>query len=449
MISTAIKINNSDIVRVIQNFSDKDKPLTEDQMNALIGILRWFGSDTRMSHCLLKGYAGTGKTTIVQVLCRILQHFLPELRIGQCAYSNKARGTMQQMINKAGLRIQATTCCSMLGRKLVKKHGKITFEKDRYSSGQMTNFDLVIVDEAYSVAEELIDHFEESSEEHNVRLLFVGDYAQLGPIEGLHSPVASLVADQFIFELTKVVRYGGPILDFATRIRGDLRTLHELPTTEMSSDKSTGIHISPDARKILAFTNNRVDTLNALARETIHGKPHAQLPQFVVGERIVFDEPYMKDEQTLFYTSDEVTVLDITPKKQAVRSLSFNALELFVQYKTYDSFGYPKNSHKVVVVVAKESQDAYKRALAKFSKNYMWPAFWELKEFFGNVKYGYAMTTHKAQGSTFADVFVDAANFRQALRHTYDEDPQGHVINYNRLLYTASTRPTDRLFLGV
>lgn len=67
----------------------------------------------------------------------------------------------------------------------------------------------------------------------------------------------------------------------------------------------------------------------------------------------------------------------------------------------------------------------------------LWKKFWEHKDLFHEVKYAYALTTHRAQGSTYENVWIDTGDI---------------LLNRNRLeafqcLYTACSRPTTRLYL--
>ena len=66
-----------------------------------------------------------------------------------------------------------------------------------------------------------------------------------------------------------------------------------------------------------------------------------------------------------------------------------------------------------------------------------WREFWELKLLFHDVRYAYSLTIHKAQGSTFENVFVDVRDL-YINRKTYER---------NQLLYVAVTRSAKRLFI--
>ena len=53
------------------------------------------------------------------------------------------------------------------------------------------------------------------------------------------------------------------------------------------------------------------------------------------------------------------------------------------------------------------------------------------------VKYGYAVTCHKAQGGQWKTVFLDQGFVA----------PDGIGVDYYRWLYTAFTRASERLYL--
>ena len=95
-----------------------------------------------------------------------------------------------------------------------------------------------------------------------------------------------------------------------------------------------------------------------------------------------------------------------------------------------------------VLSKGKKEQSSWKahkeRLLAEARGNSrLWPAFWSFLESFHAVRHGYAITAHRAQGSTYEQVFVNSSDI---------------FCNQNRseafrCLYVAATRPKKRLFL--
>jgi exodeoxyribonuclease-5 len=70
-------------------------------------------------------------------------------------------------------------------------------------------------------------------------------------------------------------------------------------------------------------------------------------------------------------------------------------------------------------------------------KRNAWSKYYNLLDRYADVKYNYALTVHKSQGSTFDNVIVINCDIER-LR---DEKER------NKLLYTAITRAKNKLFM--
>jgi len=93
----------------------------------------------------------------------------------------------------------------------------------------------------------------------------------------------------------------------------------------------------------------------------------------------------------------------------------------------------------VIVEILHESEnERFEKTCGDLAKSKNWKAFWDLKQRFGQLKYSYCLTVHKAQGSTFENVFVDVNNLLT----------NRTVRERNQLLYVAATRAAKRLFLS-
>ncbi len=66
-----------------------------------------------------------------------------------------------------------------------------------------------------------------------------------------------------------------------------------------------------------------------------------------------------------------------------------------------------------------------------------------------NVSFGYAITTHKSQGSTYKHVLVDEANmsFRDKTRRVDDQNDEFYAYEANQMRYVAFSRPTTTLVI--
>ena len=75
--------------------------------------------------------------------------------------------------------------------------------------------------------------------------------------------------------------------------------------------------------------------------------------------------------------------------------------------------------------------------LDEFKNTKKWHLFWKLKDAFNDIAYGYALTAHRSQGSTFERVFVDAGDI-QLNRKSSER---------SKCLYVACSRASKELYI--
>jgi ATP-dependent exoDNAse (exonuclease V) alpha subunit len=68
----------------------------------------------------------------------------------------------------------------------------------------------------------------------------------------------------------------------------------------------------------------------------------------------------------------------------------------------------------------------------------LWKKFWAFKESFHSARHAYAITAHRAQGSTYQIAFVD---YRDILLNRNRQEAA-------RCLYVATSRPKKELYLA-
>ena len=176
--------------------------------------------------------------------------------------------------------------------------------------------------------------------------------------------------------------------------------------------------------KILAYRNVRVDALNVMVRNALGYRA-----PWVVGERIIALAPYAIPGQMVLSTSDEATILSI---------YEITLMGLPCWQLTLDNGG--------AIPVPKDPA-AFKAQLDELKKTKQHGKYWLLKESVADVTYAYALTGHRAQGSTYRYAFVDVADLARCkgMARTVDGD---RVYEKNQLAYVAFSRPTERLILN-
>ena len=418
--------------------------LTAEQEAALEALEAFVQGEEKLY--LLTGYAGTGKTTLLQIFIRRLRERGDNRNIVLSAFSNKATKVLMTMAYQWGLDIDAMTCCKLLGLRPVidEESGKQVFRVDREQASQIDRYPLVIVDECSMVNEELWGLLVNavSNLYKSTQILFVGDSAQLPPVNEPESACFRQIIHRS--ELTEVVRYGGAIGVIAEEIRRNLeRDRFPRFCTETNPDKTEGCFVlprnvwetlliraftseayqfNPDQVRALAYTNRRVNQLNRLIRSAIYG---SNALRFVSGERLSAMNPCLDSEAIVLPTSGECEVI------QAFRGRYQEWPVWFLEVETEEG------KFITLRVLHESGSTEFQAKLDFLAKELRWMEFWDLRQQFHEVDYAYSLTVHKSQGSTFRDVFVDVRSM-QANRN---------VVERNQLCYVAFTRAAKRLFL--
>jgi len=217
-------------VQIAQLISDRfPLPPTEQQREAFERIGRFLsgGADGCF---ILKGYAGTGKTTIISTLVKVLPALA--MRTVLLAPTGRAAKVMSHYAKRKALTIH-----KKIYRKKVALSPDLTFQ---LADNPHTDT-LFIIDEASmisnerislnrkSLLEDLVDYVRRGE---NCRLMLVGDTAQLPPVGLAGSPALDngrMESDfglrVIAYELTDVVRQErqSGILENATRIRRQIQ----------------------------------------------------------------------------------------------------------------------------------------------------------------------------------------------------------------------------------
>jgi len=418
--------------------------LNRQQRKALRELEKFTRSSEKLY--LLTGYAGTGKTTLLQALIRRLRDKGDRRRIVLTAFRNKATKVLERMADEWQLEIDCMTCCKLLGLRpeIDSVSGTQVFKPDRDSENHFDRYHLVVVDEASMINAEMWGLLTNAVNSllSQTQILFVGDIAQLPPIGEPESLVFSQIHHRS--DLTEVVRYGGAIALLAESIRNNL-TRRDLPAfeTDTNGDRTEGVVVTrrmewerllirafqsesyqkdSDYVRALAYTNQRVRALNDKIRRAIHGD---KTPRFVEGDRLVANTPYLVGDAVILQTSSECEVLSVETTDEG----DWHVWRL--QVLTDDG------KNRSLSVLHELSQRQYTRLLNAYAQDKRWSEFWQLKSAFADVHYAYCLTIHKSQGSTFQNVFVDVPN--ALINH--------NIRERNQLLYVAVTRAAQRLFL--
>lgn len=416
--------------------------LTAEQQSAVSALLD-FIADPDPSHLFFtfSGFAGTGKTFCMREV------------ISRCGGS-KAKFAFTAPTNKAAKELrrvtgEACTIYSLLGLR-IDKSGEIKQLVTGKAPVDLSDYDVIFIDEGGMVNKNLFTILEDKCQANNVKVVFMGDRAQLPPIG---EPESIVWRQPTGASLSKVMRHDNQILTLVTEIRSVMDSVAPSITIKSAHDAAGGVwkmskgafkeaiyaaaergEFADGAKaKVLAWRNVRVGEYNQLIRQAIYGA--VALPgTFMLGERIVAAAPCVRGEDTLMNTDDEAIVESALDCQHPLEP-KYKAIELKCRTEL----------NKVIrlIVLHPESKaqfDNDSQALAHEAKGNgkLWKKFWDHKDLFHDVKYAYALTVHRAQGSTYETVYVDY---------------QDVLLNRSRreafqCLYVACSRPTTRLYLA-
>jgi len=446
---------------------------TPCQLSLIEVLAAYIFSDEPDEIMLIKGYAGTGKTTMLYSLTQALN----ELKISSVLLAPTGRAAK---VLAGYTKMPAFTIHKKIYRQKSNSDGFGHFALDK-NLHKNTYF---IVDEASMISNEtaessifgsgrvLDDLLEYVYSGENCRLVLVGDTAQLPPVGLIVSPaleIASLEKYGFsvkMAELTDVVRQaeGSGILSNATQIRNkvgaetpvsgffrvtitDFDDIERITGAELiesitSSYNKYGIFDTA----IVTRSNKRANLYNKGIRGSILYRENeierGDLLMVVKNNYFWIDEEMKLD---FIANGDIAEVLKIYKYEELYNFRFANVCLRFIDYDDVEfdckifletlsiesaSFSYEQNRQLFESVSEDYADIRNKRERWKKVKEN--PYFNALQ-----VKFGYAITCHKAQGGQWKAVYVDHGFVNEDMLDT----------EFYRWLYTAFTRPTEKLFL--
>ena len=446
---------------------------TSKQEIVLLQLSEFVFDDTPNALYLLKGFAGTGKTSIIGTLVSNL-------------WQTKKSAVLMAPTGRA-----AKVISNYSGKEAFTIHKKIYFPKKDKAGGvkfvmqpNKHRNTIFIVDEASMIPDAPADSklFENGSllddlmqyvySGHKCKLLLIGDKAQLPPVKSELSP--ALDCEQLdlnynkkvtSIELDEVVRQeqDSGILENATQLREVLQDgFYESFTFNLGNYKD--IVRLVDGHEIMDAIN---DSYTANGHEEtaiiVRSNKRANLYNQQIRSRILFNENELTTGDFLMVVKNNYFWIKPTSEAGFIANGDiiqvleiFNIQELYgfrfaeVKVKMVD---YPK-MRPFETVLLLDTIDAESPSLPYEDSNRLYQEvqkdyenetsnyrkFLKIK---GNkhfnalqVKFSYAITCHKSQGGQWNTIFVEQPYL-----------PNGIDKEYLRWLYTAVTRAKEKLYL--
>ncbi|MBQ8292087.1 MAG: AAA family ATPase [Clostridia bacterium] len=411
--------------------------LTADQKNAEKLIAEWFfNTDDKVF--VLSGYAGTGKTFLIDYLAREVLRLEAGVEAVFVSPTGKAAANLVRNGTVAGT-VHSLIYIRNEEEFDVNEDGEI-IEKQELSFIKRDKIDerirLIVVDEASMINETVLNDLLS----FNVKCLFCGDGAQLPPVNG----TCPLMQNPH-YTMTEIVRQAedNPIIQVATMARKGERIpfgkygdkVCVISKNALSAKKRRELFLKAD--QILCGRNKTRNALNAEIR-AYKGIPETELLP-VEGEKLIctlndWEKPLDKEERFHLVNGvigiaknvrayfDELAVMDFIP------DFTGEAVKTPFDTGIFTSGGY-RHLYGERAVTLSDGTVVHE---ANFAMLHRLRAVSD--EPICRFEFAYAVTCHKAQGSEFDFVIV------------FDES-WAFGEERNRWLYTAITRAKDKLLI--
>ena len=451
----------------------KSLELTQCQIQAKDKILNWLNDKNKWFY-ILSGAAGTGKTTLIK---EILDNY--NKAVIMTAPTHKASHVLKTSID-----CPTSTIHKLLGLRPNFDITKAT-EKEftQQSDPSIKNYKLVIIDESSMIPYKLEQLIKQEAEYYKVKVLYVGDKYQLKAVDGY----SIFDLDYPNSELIQIVRQDkdNPLLNILNLIREDVKRkqitfvkeLHKTP--ELIKDGRGYMRLEIDdlysfstkiyqhnqfatninSYRLLSYTNEVIGKWNLAIRNVLANKDYKTIinkNDFLLG----YDNIMNEFQELELVNSEEYGIVDIIPSEHnsgfgyyetVLMSLITGEQSTLNIVNHYDkNFIRYIQALKQLMITAKTTHHSKRKEawVNYFAFKNKFPIMIDYE--FENDKitkaldYGYSLSVHKSQGSTYNQVGVILSDILT---------PKGKFFNSPeiaaRLAYVAFSRAKNIVYYYV
>ena len=416
---------------------------------------------------LLKGYAGTGKTTLISALVKSLPS------IGKRSVLLAPTGRAAKVLAKYSKKKSSTLHKKIYWIRTTKNGNTFITLKENLHTNT-----IFIVDEASMIPEDAKDGINKRSlledlikyvyEGIDCKLILIGDTAQLPPVNLDISPALDennldkKYQKQIIHqELKKVVRQekNSMVLENATHLRelieGNIKKLPKIKLNQEVVRISSGDELQEYIEK--SYVNSGVENTTIICRSNKRANQYNDRirSEILWQEDIISAGDVLMVVRNNYFWLDEKSeagflangdIIEVTRIKEIIERYGFKFAKASIRLMDYEN----ENEIDTILLldtINSESPslkyDEYKKLYTEVGLDYKGQKDINKKikenEFFNaiQIKFGYSITCHKAQGGQWKNVFIDIGYFKKEMLDK----------NYLRWLYTAFTRSTENLYL--
>lgn len=425
---------------------------------------------------VLKGYAGTGKTSMISAYVHTLQqsniNFVLLAPTGRAAkvlarYTGYKAHTIHRSIYQFMTNKDGTT-------NIILAHNKMKNSVFIIDEASMIGDDSQVNNSLFSRNSLLDDVIQFVFSQQSNKLILVGDTAQLPPVGIVLSPALDIkilnnayTITSFDFEMKEVMRQAmeSGILISATILRKkissgstslpffrikknsedimmiqDASTFEELLINSFSgksieqgviicrSNKQANLY-NNQIRKRILMRETEIETgdLMMVVKNNYYWLDKESSAGFIANGDIIRIVRFKRIEELFGFRFADVDIqlTDYTEEKEI-------SVKLLLETINSNSPGLSEKDNRKLFENIEEDYKGYSNRRTRLNKIKANPYFNAL-----HVKFSYAMTCHKTQGGQWNNVFVDKGYIRDDSLN----------VEYLRWIYTATTRATTSLYL--
>lgn len=399
--------------------------LTEDQSCGRDKVL------TRWAHgypySVISGYAGTGKSTLIKYIIDEMGY--EEDEVAFATPTGKAAQVLMSMGNK-----NVSTIHKLLYDWFPQKDGTFYRKRKDYLP-----YEIIICDEVSMIPRDMIEELLRHDECH---IIFCGDPGQLPPINPENDN--HLLDNPHVF-LSEIVRqsYDSDIIKLSLDIRNGRPLITHNGNDVLILDKSKLTNsMIKWAEEIICATNETRHRFNNLANRVRGFDPE----DVVDGQQIICLRNYWdiisveKREPLINGTIGTIKNARTEYKKIPPSLGGFKFPVVTCDLITNAGETYKNLSFDKQQIVTGEAREEFRNFAFLKAVNRFYKSEWAVEKGLLNpipleANFGYAITCHKAQGSTFEKVIV--------WEESFPKDKEEH----KHWLYTGVTRPSNKLLL--
>ncbi len=451
--------------------SGKKITLNEQQVAALEAMSVWLDAKDDYFYTL-SGFAGSGKTMLTLELIKIFREKNRWKRIAVSAPTHKAKKVIARATKEDAYTIQ-----KLLGLRPntdIENYNINNPQFDVLADKMISMVKFLIIDEASMLNESLFKLIVKEATTHRTKVLFMGDICQLQPINESISKIFTDVASKS--HLTKVERQqdSNPLMGIYDSIRSDIKSPIDLFEHKSSlNDKGEGIVFcgsqevmekevlpmfctdeyrkDPDYMKMITYTNASVGAWNKRIRDFIYNNPTEPL---IDGDILLAYNTVMEGKDSiLIENSSDYKVFGV---KEAVTDDGIDVWQVTIR-------SVDENIKSIINVIRPSGLDRFQLrhdklmntalSMSGAGRKFAWRNYYDFKSQHllmadirdgagkllvkKDVDYGYAISVHKSQGSTFVNVGVSENNL----------DTNRNIEERNKLKYVAFSRPTTKAII--